>query len=96
MMRFQRRWSREEIALAREMHNNHAPNRDIAEALGRSYKSVKSILYQPRICPHVAVGYLSAHYDGPAIGRCPERERYVRNAVLGSAMLRDAILAVRA
>ena len=90
-MRPQRYWTAEEREIAWAMHANRAPLNDIADRLGRTKRSVKSAIYQRRTSTPRKEGLLSQSYDGPAIGRDPAYAKFIRNAIEGSARLRDAI-----
>jgi hypothetical protein len=89
-----KRWSTEEKALALKLRDEGRTGPQIADTLGRSLKSIKSLFYEPRRHEPKATG--TSFYDGPAIARCPTQERYIANAISGSAMLRDAILRLAA
>ena len=91
-----KRWTQDEKRLAYEMRDRGLSSSQIAHALGRSQKSIKSLFYEPRRHEPKEGGYLTSFYDGPAIARCPTQEHFHADARRGSAMLRDAILRIAA
>jgi IS30 family transposase len=90
-MRQLKRWTQEEADRAARLRRNGVAVNDIAAELGRSRRSIKSILYQPRARPHRG-GYFGPAYAGPPLAKCPEDVRRIKNAIEGSRKLCDAIL----
>ena len=83
-------WKREEEAMLREMASEGASSYDVAEAIGRSRSAVLSKASK--------LGVSFRYSPDPSVAGSGRRSvemdtrRYQRNAVEGSAMLRDAII----
>ena len=84
-------WTETEKQTARAMRLEGANSTQIGAALGRSAAAVRTLfrvegLAQPRSA------WLAQFEERGPIEHCPEQQRLLKNAVEGSAMLRDAIL----
>jgi len=90
-----RNWSETEIAEALEMREGGASSREIGLRLGRSAAAVRTALSQWGMSQS-RDEWLAGFCTGEPIEYCPEQKRLLRNAVEGSARLRDAILGIAA
>lgn len=86
-----RNWSETEIAEALEMRERGASSREIGEHLDRSAAAVRTALSQWGMSQS-RDEWLAGFCTGQPIEYCTEQKRLLKNAVVGSAMLRDAIL----
>jgi hypothetical protein len=90
-----RNWSETEISQALQMRENGASSREIGLRLNRSAAAVRTALSQWGMSQS-RDEWLAGFCTGEPIEYCPEQKRLMRNAVIGSAKLRDAILGLAA
>jgi IS30 family transposase len=84
-------WTQQERDAAIAMRRLGASSREIGQQLGRSAAAVRTMLSQAghAICRSDWIAGFSAREP---LEDCPEHRKLIRNAIEGSAKLRDAIL----
>lgn len=83
-------WSTDELKIAREMRDDGATSREIGEHLGRTAAAVRTVLSN-RGESMSRREWLESH-SHETIEHCPTQRRLIEDAIVGSHMLKVAIL----
>lgn len=89
-----KRWTRDEIGKAEQLREQGLRSADIGRVFGVTGSAIRALLsdaHQNRDRASKPY-YLSEFFSGPAIGRCASDDKMKRDAVEGSAKLREALL----